>query len=86
MMIPIPRGGVYRRVEGVDEARARRRASRDVQITAKPDQQLVPLPEGASYLGFIFAKRRVAGARSSGAARAHAQLSFVIDRSLPDAS
>ena len=28
----------------------------DVRITAKPDQLLLPLPEGASYLGFIFAR------------------------------
>jgi hypothetical protein len=28
----------------------------DVRITAKADQMLVPLPEGASYLGFIFAR------------------------------
>ena len=55
MMIPIPGGGVYRRVDGVDEARRVRRSS-EVQITAKPDQQLVPLPEGSSYLGFIFAQ------------------------------
>ena len=38
----------------------------DVRITAKADQLLVPLPEGASYLGFIFAHasrtERVTGA------------------------
>ena len=28
----------------------------DVIITAKQGQKLVPLPEGASYLGFIFAR------------------------------
>jgi hypothetical protein len=28
----------------------------DVRITAKSDQMLIPLPEGASYLGFIFAR------------------------------
>ena len=56
MMIPIPRGGRVP-ARGRCGRRARgRRHRRDVQITAKPDQQLVPLPEGASYLGFIFAK------------------------------
>ena len=28
----------------------------DVIITAKQGQKLVPLPEGNSYLGFIFAR------------------------------
>ena len=27
-----------------------------VVVTAKPDQRLEPLPEGASYLGFVFAE------------------------------
>ena len=48
-----------RDLSGRRRRRARRAACRmscDVQITAKPDQQLVPLPEGASYLGFIFAR------------------------------
>ena len=65
MMIPIPAAGVYRRVEGV-ERRAAVPDIGDVQITAKPDQQLVPLPEGASYLGFIFAQGRHAARPSNG--------------------
>ena len=54
MMMPIPRRGVLRSVTGLDQARAVRGID-DVRITAKPDQVLVPLPEGNSYLGFIFA-------------------------------
>ncbi len=57
MMIPIPRSGVYRRVDGVDAARQVPHVD-EIQITAKPDQQLLALPEGASYLGFIFARAR----------------------------
>ena len=45
-----------RSVDGVDEARAPSTAIDEIHITAKPDQLLVPLPEGASYLGFIFAR------------------------------
>ena len=48
MMIPIPRAGIYQGVTGADDLE-------DVVITAKQGQQLVPLPEGSSYLGFIFA-------------------------------
>jgi hypothetical protein len=55
----------------------------EVKITAKADQVLVPLPEGASYLGFIFAR----GERPStvvGALReAHARLAFTIDPEVP---
>lgn len=57
MMIPIPRRGVLRGVLGLDEARAVTGVD-EIFITAKPDQLLVPLPEGASYLGFIFARGR----------------------------
>ncbi|PYQ71317.1 MAG: hypothetical protein DMG01_25855, partial [Acidobacteria bacterium] len=49
MMIPIPRRGIFRGVEGVDAAKRMRNID-DVQITAKQDQLLLPLPEGASYL------------------------------------
>src|SRR6185312_12838846 len=55
MMIPIPEAGFYEGVEGVDEA-LRVPCVESVEITAKLRQRLIPLPEGASYLGFIFAR------------------------------
>jgi len=55
MMIPIPKRGVLRGVEGIDAARGVPGIV-DLHITAKMEQLLVPLPEGASYLGFIFAR------------------------------
>lgn len=55
MMIPIPREGIYVAVEGLEQARATPGVE-DIIITAKPGQKLVPLPEGNSYLGFIFAR------------------------------
>jgi hypothetical protein len=82
MMIPIPRAGVYRRTDGVDGAR-RVPGVWHVQMTAKADQQLVPLPEGASYLGFIFAKGASAEIVEEALRAAHSRLTFVIDRSLP---
>ena len=82
MMIPIPRKGILRRVDGVDAARAVPHVV-DVTITAKIDQRLVPLPEGASYLGFIFA-RAIAAADVDRALRAaHARLRFAIDAQFP---
>jgi biotin carboxylase len=82
MMIPIPAGGVYRGVEGIDAARQVALVW-DVQITAKRDQPLVPLPEGASYLGFIFARGDDPARVEQALREAHAQLTFAIDRAVP---
>jgi formate-dependent phosphoribosylglycinamide formyltransferase (GAR transformylase) len=82
MMIPIPRRGYLRSVDGVDAAKAVPQIE-DVRITAKPDQLLVPLPEGASYLGFIFARASDASAVERALREAHARLAFVIDTELP---
>ena len=82
MMIPIPRRGVFRRVAGLDEAR-RVPGVDDVRITAKADQLLVPLPEGASYLGFIFAHASGTEAVTAALRAAHARLAFTIDLEVP---
>jgi len=79
MMVPIPSRGMYRRVEGADEAAAVP-GIEEVRITAKPDQRLVPLPEGASYLGFIFAGRNTADEVVQALRAAHAKLHFVIEK------
>jgi biotin carboxylase len=81
MMIPIPRRGVYRRVEGMDEATAVG-GIEEIRITAKPDTMLVPLPEGKSYLGFIFARGREPHEVDRALREAHARLRFVIEREL----
>ena len=82
MMIPIPRAGVYRRVEGIEAARFVP-GIEDVVITARADQRLVPLPEGASYLGFIFARAGTPAEVERALRGAHAALRFTIDPSLP---
>jgi len=81
MMIPIPKRGVYRRVIGVDRAREVAGVD-DIRITAKADEALVPLPEGRSYLGFIFARGARASEVEQALRDAHARLEFVIDREL----
>lgn len=55
LMIPIPRSGVLRRVGGTERAAAVP-GIREVSISARPGHRLQALPEGASYLGFIFAE------------------------------
>ncbi len=81
MMIPIPRRGVLRGVDGEAEACAIADVE-DVQITAKPDQVLVPLPEGASYLGFIFARAAAPDRVERALRAAHASLRFAVDPEL----
>ena len=81
MMVPIPRRGIYRGVAGVDRARAVP-GIEDVRVTAKPDQMLSPLPEGASYLGFIFARGEQAGGVDRALREAHRLLEFRIDTPL----
>lgn len=78
MMIPIPRAGRYRRVAEVSSARDVPGVV-DVVVTAKADQRLEPLPEGASYLGFIFARADAPGDVVQALRDAHAKLQFVID-------
>jgi len=55
MMLPIPRAGVFERMDGLDEARAVA-GIEEATITMRPGQELVPLPEGSRYLGFLFSR------------------------------
>lgn len=81
MMIPIPRRGIFKCVSG--EAAARGVAHiEDVRMTAKPDQLLEPLPEGDSYLGFIFAHAKDPADVVSALREAHSTLQFEIDPEL----
>jgi len=82
MMIPIPREGIYVDAEGFDQARAQP-GIEDVIITAKQGQKLIPLPEGASYLGFIFARAESPDAVDHALRIAHQQLHFEIATALP---
>jgi biotin carboxylase len=81
MMIPIPARGVYRGAAGVEEACLVGGVD-DVMVTAKADQLLIPLPEGASYLGFIFAHGATSQSVEQSIRDAHARLRFTIDPEL----
>jgi len=82
MMIPIPQAGIYEGVQGTEEALATQGVE-DMVITARPTQRLVPLPEGGSYLGFIFARGQSPHFVEDALRRAHAKLRFVIAAALP---
>lgn len=77
MMIPVPRGGIFTSVSGVEAARALSGID-DVIITAKPGEKLIPLPEGSSYTGFIFASGPGPAQVESVLRQAHALLHFEI--------
>ena len=81
MMIPIPRGGIYDDVDGIEEARSEPGIG-DIVITAKQGQKLVPLPEGASYLGFLFTSGDDPAFVEAALRRAHRALRFRIHTSL----
>ena len=82
MMIPIPKAGVLESVENVKQAEATPGVEQ-VEITVKLGQELVPLPEGASYLGFIFARGETREFVEQALRQAHQALRFVISVSLP---
>lgn len=78
MMIPIPGSGILRHVNG-REAAMKVPGITGIEITAPLDQPIVPLPEGESYLGFIFARGEIPAEVESSLRRAHARLRFRID-------
>jgi len=82
MMIPIPKAGIYEGVDGVKSA-AKIRDVEDIVITAKEGQKIVPLPEGSSYLGFIFARAESPDRIEHALRKAHACLHFEIATALP---
>jgi hypothetical protein len=76
-MIPIPTRGMLKHVHGIDAAAAAP-GIEEVRITAKTGQLLEPLPEGASYLGFIFARGTDSRSVVAALKDAHARLRFEI--------
>jgi biotin carboxylase len=55
MMLPIPRGGRLAEIRGLESARAVPLVE-EVTIQLHRGAEVVPLPEGHRYLGFIFAR------------------------------
>lgn len=55
LMLPIPGAGILRRVEGIQAAQ-KIKWIEEILISVREGYELVPLPEGGSYPGFIFAQ------------------------------
>jgi biotin carboxylase len=77
MMIPIPRRGIYHALKGLADARSVPGVT-GVSITAEPGQIIAPPPDGASYLGFIFARAENPADAEAALRIAHRRLHFDI--------
>jgi ATP-grasp domain/L-amino acid ligase C-terminal domain 2 len=82
MMIPIPHAGVYRGVQGLEDAR-RVSGVEDIVMTAKEGQEMFPLPEGSTYLGFLFVRAQSHNKVLDGLREAHRYLRFIFSTPLP---
>jgi len=77
LMIPIPAAGMLKRVEGLLDAH-RVPFIEDINIQVREGHELIPLPEGASYLGFIFSRAPSVHEAEQALRDAHACLNFVV--------
>ncbi|MGH7165464.1 MAG: ATP-grasp domain-containing protein [Nitrospiraceae bacterium] len=77
MMLPIPYAGILSEVRGQDEARAVP-GIEELTITAQPGDELVPLPEGTRYLGFLIARAETPATVEAALREAHRRLAVVI--------
>lgn len=84
MMIPVPRAGILKEVLGIETAK-RVEGIEAVEVTMSPGQVLVPLPEGTSYLGFLFARGEEPAAVERSLRLANGALSLRIAPSAPSA-
>lgn len=82
MMIPVPRSGIFERVEGI-EAAERVAGVTEIRITARLKDYVAAWPEGASYLGFIFARGATPAEAEASLREAHASLRFTFSPRLP---
>jgi len=82
MMIPIPEAGLLKSVRGCELASSTPLIV-DIEITAKVNNLITPLPDGDSYLGFIFARGETPEAVENALREAHRKLTFEISPQLP---
>ena len=77
MMLPIEQGGILRRVEGISAARKVGHVEK-VDIIIREGNELIPLPEGNQYPGYIFARGGTSDEVVEALRQAHACLKFVV--------
>ncbi len=82
MMIPVPRSGIFERMEGLDEAE-KIPGIDEIRITARLRDYIAAWPEGSSYLGFIFARGLAPEEVEAALRAAHSKLNFIFSPRLP---
>ena len=78
MMIPVPGGGTLRSICGQENAE-KVPGIVEILMNTRPGQKLVALPEGSTYLGFIFARTRTPHEAIASLREAHDLLQFEIE-------
>lgn len=78
MMIPIPESGTLKKVRGKDKAK-KVSGVEEVSFLIQTGQEVISLPEGHRYLGFIFARGETPDQVESSLREAHRSLHIVID-------
>ena len=76
LMIPITKQGMLKRVEGLTQALQVKNII-DIEIHIQPGYELIPLPEGSSYLGFIFAQSDQFESTLNALRQAYEKLKFI---------
>ena len=77
MMIPIPHAGILREVRGKTDAE-QVPGIEEVTVSIPIGQEVLPLPEGAKYLGFIFARGGTPEGVEASLREAQRRLEFII--------
>ena len=54
MMLPVPAAGIFNDIDGIEDAQALP-GIEAVEVSARPGDRVLPLPEESTYLGFVFA-------------------------------
>jgi biotin carboxylase len=75
MMIPVPRSGIFEGVDGIEDAEKVGGVD-EIRITARLHDYVSAWPDGASYLGFIFARGEKPEEVETALRAAHAKLRF----------
>jgi len=75
MMIPVPARGILREIGGIEKAKKVKYIT-DVSITAHSGKELIPIPDGGTYPGFIFARAETPERVEQALRDAHALLDF----------
>lgn len=82
MMIPVPKSGVFEKIEGEAVARSVPNIT-GLEITARLHDYIAAWPEGSSYLGFLFASAKTPAEVEDAIRAGHAKLHFDLAPRLP---